>query len=73
MILEPPELVQYHSDHDLLIRLDQKVDGMVEKIDTLTDDHETRIRALERQRWIIVGGATVLSTLVGYAAQFFHA
>lgn len=51
------------TDHDLLIRLDEKVDALHKKVDTLTNDHEKRIRSLEKQRWMIIGGATAVSTL----------
>lgn len=51
------------SDHDILIRLDENVRVLHEKVGKLTDDHEDRIRALEREanRWIgrqsVIGGA----------------
>lgn len=44
----------YQSDHDLLLRLDERTIAMVKAIEALTssldkknDDHEQRIRALE--------------------------
>jgi hypothetical protein len=56
------------SDHDLLIRLDEKVSGMVGKLDSMTNDHESRIRALERWRWYAAGigtlGGTVFAPLI---------
>jgi hypothetical protein len=46
------------NDHDLLIRLDEKVTAINAKLDGLTDDHESRIRALEKWRWISAGLGT---------------
>lgn len=59
----------YQSDHDLLIRLDTKVDGMTAKLDKLTDDHEERIRALEMARWIVGGAASAIGIIGGYVFQ----
>lgn len=33
------------------------------------DDHETRMRSLERQRWMIVGGSAVVAAIIGYASN----
>jgi anti-sigma-K factor RskA len=60
------------NDHDLLIRLDEKVDGLHRKIDTLTDDHEVRIRSLERWRWIVVGMSAIVASVITWASTFFH-
>lgn len=35
-------------------------------------DHETRIRALERQRWVLVGMVTLGGSLVGLYEKFKH-
>jgi hypothetical protein len=48
-------MAEHQNDHDLLIRLDEKVTGMIHKLDNLTDDHEKRIRTLEIWRWISIG------------------
>lgn len=69
------DVAEYQSDHDLLIRLDEKMNGLLEKITPLAADHETRLRALERWRWIIVGIAVAASTLLSYLLQalsIFH-
>lgn len=58
------------NDHDLLIRLDEKVETLIRKVDALTDDHEDRIRSLERQRWLFAGGASVIGTMGGWLIQF---
>jgi hypothetical protein len=48
------------QDHDLLIRLDQKVDGLIQQVSALTDDHEIRIRYLERYVWKVIGALAVI-------------
>jgi hypothetical protein len=65
------------GDHDLLIELKTIMGAVREDIHNLknivqssTLDHETRIRALEQQRWMIVGGAGVVATLVSILIPF---
>lgn len=43
------------SDHDLLVRIDEKVDHIISRL----DDHEARLRPLESQRhqWLGRDGA----------------
>lgn len=55
------------DDHDLLVRIDEKVDHIIEKL----DDHEQRIRPLEAQRYrwlgrdgVIVAGISAGVTLL---------
>jgi len=59
---------EHAPDHDLLIRLDEKVTGMVTKLDKFSDDHESRIRALEKWRWYSAGlgatGGSIIATIV---------
>jgi hypothetical protein len=70
------------NDHDLLIRLDEKVDGLTKKIDEVldtyqaqintleankaskidVDDHENRIRFIERYVW----GAIAIIGLISF-------
>jgi len=57
---------QTQSDHDLLIRIDEKLSLLI--LDT--NDHEKRIRAIETTRWMIMGGASVLSVLANYVINF---
>ena len=45
-------------DFDRLARLEEKLDARA--------DHETRIRALERFRWIVVGFAAAVSAGTQY-------
>jgi len=64
-----PEL----NDHDLLIRLDQKVENLTQKLDDHLDntakqvnDHEKRIRLLERYAWAAIG-VLALAELIGFS------
>lgn len=47
------------SDHDLLVRIDEKVDHIISRL----DDHEARLRPLEHQhyRWLGRDGAIVFA------------
>jgi hypothetical protein len=72
------QIAVYQSDHDLLVRLDEKYGAIANDLRELkdtnkikADDHETRIRSLERQRWIMIGGATAISIVASYLIQFF--
>jgi len=53
------------SDHDLLVRIDEKVDNILEVV----SDHEGRIRSLEEQqhKWLGRDGAiaAILGLIVG--------
>lgn len=55
------------SDHDLLIRIEAKLDAWR----VSQDDHETRLRKLERMLWIATGlamaGGAGLSKIVELA------
>lgn len=66
------------KDHDVLIRLDQKVSDLILKVSKLTDDitqqladHETRLRALEKVRWLVAGGAGILGAIITVLVQHF--
>lgn len=58
------ETDQSLSDHDLLIRIDSKLDGLVEA----KNDHETRLRVLEDKAEHTVTGKQLWTGLVGVAA-----
>lgn len=65
------------GDHDLLQRVDQKVDGLVTDVKTLNDgvttkiaDHETRIRLLETGLTKVMTFGSALIILVGIV-EFF--
>lgn len=51
------------SDHDLLIRIDSKLDGVIEA----KNDHETRLRTLEDKAEHTVTGKQLWAGLVGVA------
>ena len=59
------------TDHDLLIRLDEKVGTLIQKVDGLTDDHEKRIKALENWRWYAAGLGTAAGAIAGFIATRF--
>lgn len=53
------------SDHDLMVELNVKFDELVH----IVENHETRIRANERWRWIATGAFCIVSGALGY---FIH-
>ncbi|MHC1602531.1 MAG: hypothetical protein ACXQS4_04810 [Methermicoccaceae archaeon] len=62
------------NDHDLLVRIDERVGDIQLDVEELKDalaTHTTRIGALERWRAYVLGGAAVVafivSVLVGVA------
>ena len=61
------------DDHDLLIRLDEKVDSLNKKLDdhldnnaALVEDHEKRLRFIERYVWGVIGIIGFIE-LIGFA------
>jgi len=69
---EPKELVEYKTDHDLLIELRVEMRGVRDDIQKLTDgtsgtlsDHERRIRSLEDTRQASVGRSGAISWIGG--------
>lgn len=60
------------QDHDRLIRIDERLARMESVITKVTDDHERRMRALEKRQWINYGavGAS-LAALGGLAKHVF--
>lgn len=54
------------DDHDLLIRLDEKVEVLIKSVDNLTNDHERRLRFIERYVWGALG-ILALVQLLGVA------
>lgn len=64
------------ADHDLLIEVNTTLKYVREEIGQLTQsisdnglDHETRIRSLERQRWMIVGASSIVAALIGWISN----
>jgi hypothetical protein len=65
MILEPKDLAEYQTDHDLLIRLDQKVSDIGRKLDDTVEKYVT-----QSEFWpvkVLVYGCTalMLTAIVG--------
>lgn len=56
---EQEHLKQSHTDHDLLVRMDEKLNFLVAK----NSDHEMRLRRLEMWGGIALG--------LSYALQFY--
>lgn len=72
-------LVEYKTDHDLLVELRTEFRGMRQDIQRLTDgtnkradDHELRIRWLESRGWMLAGGAIGASTVINYLLQAYN-
>ena len=73
-----PIITQFTGDHDLLTKLDTKVDNLQTSVDSLsksyvpmttheelakcTSDHETRVRILEQSMWKWVGVSSTIAT-----------
>jgi hypothetical protein len=55
------------EDHDLLIRIDSKLDNIVEKL----DDHEDRIRDVEGNLLKVLGVGTLAGFIAGWFSKFF--
>ena len=52
------------SDHDLLVRIDEKVDNILKAV----SDHEGRIRSLEEQQHKWLGRDGVIAAILGLIA-----
>ena len=52
------------SDHDLLVRIDEKVDNILKMV----SDHEGRIRSLEEQQHKWLGRDGVIAAILGLIA-----
>jgi hypothetical protein len=48
MALEPRELAEVQNDHDLLIRLDTRMEDLLKRFDTFTDRAVKRLTDVER-------------------------
>lgn len=57
--------MEHPQDHDLLIRLDQKVETLIKSVDVLTNDHEARLRSIEKYVWKALGGLTIIDVVIG--------
>jgi hypothetical protein len=55
------------EDHDLLIRIDSKLDAALKSI----TDHETRIRSLESSLVKVLGVGAISGFITGWLSRFF--
>lgn len=53
-----------HTDHDLLIRIDERTARLAEVFTSNARDHERRLRRLERGGYLIAGAWTVLAAML---------
>jgi hypothetical protein len=76
------------ADHDLLIRIAEKIEGLVGTCNNLTvalakkadmpeilawkADHEARIRVLEQFNWRLAGALAVLQLGIGLALHYWR-
>lgn len=49
------------EDRERLIRVEAKLDQLIES----KSDHERRIRWLERYSWLLIGGGSIVSAVLG--------
>lgn len=56
-----------YTDHDLLIRIDTRLDGLIKD----SKDHEMRIRVLEKRQWMFFGGLLAIQALVQVALKLW--
>ncbi len=65
------DIAEYQSDHDLLIVLNERAYTLIQTVKGKNDDHEERIRWLEKRGWMLAGGAVAVATLIGWALSYF--
>lgn len=53
------------EDHDLLIRIEERLIGMDARLTSVTRDHEKRVRALEKRQWINFGAVGASCAALG--------
>lgn len=54
------EIERLASIETLVKGLDKKLDKFIEAVEKDHDDHEHRLRVLEKTKWLFAGGAAVL-------------
>jgi hypothetical protein len=66
------ELARRQSDHDLLVRVDERLSILISEFKEMKDDtkdtikdHDSRIDSLEKWRWYLVGLATAAGAVAG--------
>lgn len=57
------------TDHDLLIEIRTTLNLFVSDTTKKVDDHEDRLRAVERKVWFASGIATILGAVFGVAGN----
>lgn len=65
------DIAEYQTDHDLLIVLNERVSTLIVAVGNKNDDHEIRIRWLEKRGWLMSGAVLALATLIGWAISYF--
>lgn len=61
------------EDRERLVRMEEKLDGLTALVAPQLADHEKRIRAGERSRWMDRGALGVLVTMTGtFLYRFLH-
>jgi hypothetical protein len=68
------DLADYQSDHDIIVRLDTKMDIMTATVEKLTnamtskaDDHETRLRRIEGDVAAMSASSTTWRYILSFA------
>jgi len=56
-------------DLSRLERATAKLEQIAETLDKRLEDHETRLRDLEKVRWLIAGGSLVVGSIAGYVSS----
>jgi len=65
-------LKQTQTDHDLLVRIDEKLKILIETQERNHGDHEARIRTLETQRWMVAGATAAIAVFINYLIRFLR-
>ncbi|MFC5996965.1 hypothetical protein ACFQE5_22395 [Pseudonocardia hispaniensis] len=58
------------DDHDRLVRVETKLDTLLQRLDPMLQDHESRIRKLEQKVWVACGAAIAGGGAAGTVASF---
>lgn len=68
--------MEFQNDHDLLVTLNTEMRLLRDDIREMKDgskttlqDHESRIRFMERYMWLAVGGLAVIEFFINYMAK----
>lgn len=70
--------VQKMTDHDILIRLSTQSEGISTQLNNLASSQardsanmDTRVRALEQARWMMVGASAAVGAIAGLLSKYF--